>query len=384
MKSSDFGKRNKPKKEKVTVLSTVTNPSEPPSPAADKGKPAYTQDESGLGSFRKPEPSVDEMLGNTKEASKDTNPTEIKTEAKPKKRRGRKSKKEKEVVVTKKGEQQPIVTASKKILNPEEAYWERYNQILKQSEFTKPSRSAPEDTEEIHVGGLRWKCRKKLCDGDTIRSIIDGKEYDLPPEDCFNPPNVVFDLGSYIGGYAIWGVTRWNDCNAIAVEPLPENVTLIKENVEQNGLKEKIVVLQGAVGNGDSIKMEYPDPNGEGGYTHQFIGSASNLEKRDLRIYVPQVTLEQLLYMSDDRFGTSGRQIHCMKLDVEGREYEFFVGSKAEDLQRINWIVGEYHHGDTKEIDDRLLSLGFEKLFNAENRTQTVGLFLYRNKCLNR
>jgi len=253
------------------------------------------------------------------------------------------------------------------------------------------------DLREIGLGSLPYtfNTRAKRCDGDTIRSCF-SEEYKLSNEDDFPDNGVVIDIGGFIGGYTCWAQHKWGSkgCKVLTVEPLPENIGFISQNIERNGWASRVHVIQGAAGFAEQpegvpngmVRIYYPDPakaNEESIFNHQFIGSAANLElARDYFVDVPRISLKYLLSQAKEKFGQD--TIYCLKMDCEGGEYDFMDAADPEDLKKVKWIIGEYHGTKNQKTDEELVAkvkpLGFEILTPPHCADHgTIGLFLYRN-----
>lgn len=152
------------------------------------------------------------------------------------------------------------------------------------------------------------------------------------------------DIGSSIGVIAI-ALARDNpDLQVVAVECVPENVEMLRLNVTQNGLDERIHIVDEAAGApGQSSVSCWSDythvPGTDDGYTYtnRYIGNVFRGQDAEGRTAdVPGVSLGQLL----DRFGIE--EVAICKIDCEGCEWDFF---RSPDLVRIREITGEWHDG---------------------------------------
>lgn len=181
--------------------------------------------------------------------------------------------------------------------------------------------------------------RQDTNDYNTILSILRDDEYLTQHPMRLRPGDTFLDVGAYIG---TWGaLMQYLVPNAfvIAVEPLPENVELIKKNLP---FPERASVLpMAATGKGvKSIKVHYGNET-ESGLHHNFVGT-------------PGGTLRKNTYTSEEKFfeadGITLNQIlanyshvRVMKIDCEGGEYSIFKDATIKTLSKIDYIIGEYH-----------------------------------------
>ncbi|MGH7452617.1 MAG: FkbM family methyltransferase [bacterium] len=94
---------------------------------------------------------------------------------------------------------------------------------------------------------------------------------------------VIIEVGANIGTTSI-PLTLSTNCHILAIEPVPENLSLLRENVMQNGLQDRVTCIQKAISRqpgttqmvlakyrcgGSAIKQEQPNftlPGGQTGY----------------------------------------------------------------------------------------------------------------------
>ncbi len=130
--------------------------------------------------------------------------------------------------------------------------------------------------------------------------------------------NVILDVGANIGTTAI-PFAQQTPCHILAIEPVPENFQLLKKNISQNGLDDRITCVQKAVFNHPAeIEMLLPDLNCGGA----FIKSPKQNGQTRLRVgiretvSVPADTLENIV--AEQSIQTD--QIVFVWCDTEGSE----------------------------------------------------------------
>lgn len=164
-----------------------------------------------------------------------------------------------------------------------------------------------------------------------------GNEYDLPA----GLSGWGLDLGAHIGSVAIGLLIDNPEMRVVAIEAVPDNVDLIRTNLDANGLTERCVLLAGAAWKGKGpISIEYGYTGSETAEVHAYIGSVTPWmdapgEKRSAM--VPRYTLADALK------ATGGQGFAWAKSDCEGCEHYFFRGV---GLRNVGTIAGEWHHRD--------------------------------------
>lgn len=229
---------------------------------------------------------------------------------------------------------------------------------------------------KLEHGGLNFMVRIGTNDADVVRCI--EQEYRLPDDSQYEPGSVSLDIGAHIGAYSIWACQHYEGLKVLAVEPLPENARLARINRDLNGLKDRIIVLEGSVGS--AIKLQqtiyYVDPNDEQGEIHHFIGNACGTYKRGVKqVDVPIFSLCTLLYNVYEQFKTN--KIWCVKIDCEGSEGPFLDESYQLALKSVKWFVGEYHHG-FESVGVPLEKAGFINRTHTK-KGDTLGNFCFEN-----
>ncbi len=157
------------------------------------------------------------------------------------------------------------------------------------------------------------------------------------------------DCGANIGWYSV--VAAMLGANVIAFEPMPTNAALLRENITRNGLAERVVVHEVALGSVSSEAiLELSDTN-QG--DHRLVtNDHKHAEKKTIR--VPVVTLTDAL--RDVRARPT-----VIKLDTQGSEVAILRGGRnlwdrvdPPTLVVEFWPFGLRHCGSTS---DELLEL---------------------------
>lgn len=142
------------------------------------------------------------------------------------------------------------------------------------------------------------------------------------------------DIGAH-AGYVTLAVMLDNPgATAICLEPIPENLDLAAANMEANGVLDRVTLLQGAIGTGETMAVGYDYSGDPYARTNRYVGALSTEAGKHHRdITVPTYTLGGLV----ERAGGS---IAAAKFDCEGCEW---VGLADPAVSDIGIIFGEWH-----------------------------------------
>ena len=181
--------------------------------------------------------------------------------------------------------------------------------------------------------------REDTNDWNTLTASISEDEYQLR---YLELSGHALDIGGYLGSVGISLAIDQPGLTVTIVEPVPDNVDLIRTNVALNGLGERVEVIHGAVGP-KSLKtttIHYGFRGSETATHHAFVGNASLL------------TLDQIgpkncpSLMPHDHFEAKVYPLakllpaDFIKIDCEGGEWTFMADAPTTKIAR--W-VGEMH-----------------------------------------
>ncbi len=142
-----------------------------------------------------------------------------------------------------------------------------------------------------------------------------------------SPPRTIFDLGSNTGATVLYFKLKYPEARIFAFEPDPENIAVLRKNVEW--FKNDVTIFEGAVSGTSVASVDF------------YIGKehwSSSLASRsgsDRRISVEMITIDDAM----KRYGVD--HIDILKFDVEGAEYEIFKNFKRFECAKE--LVGEVH-----------------------------------------
>jgi FkbM family methyltransferase len=198
------------------------------------------------------------------------------------------------------------------------------------------------DVETPHGRPARFKCRDGTSDLATVGAsnrlwgnLVD--EYQIPE----GLTGWGLDVGAHIGSVTVPLLLDNPDLRVVAIEAIPDNVELLSENLNLNGVYDRCTILSGAAWPGaGNIDVEYGYTGSEVAETHAYIGSVTpwlDAPGDKQVVSVPRYSLTDVLKLTD------GQGFAWVKSDCEGCEHLFFRGA---GLRKLGTIVGEWHQRD--------------------------------------
>ncbi len=224
--------------------------------------------------------------------------------------------------------------------------------------------------------------RPNTADENTILATYKEDEYgfvNFKP----GPGDAMIDAGGYVGSTAILYAQLYPEARIFCVEPLPENIDIIKKNIAVNYLEDRITLIQKALWDvsGVSIPIFYSDQSTVGA-VHKFVGSAfPNYHETVSKEYAIAFSISLPYSMEEYNI----KRIRLLKMDIEGAEYEALSGLPESYLAKIQTMVGEYHNispGVEKVPRTLLYNLVCKKFDDRSKGAEvpTWGSFLFERK----
>lgn len=198
---------------------------------------------------------------------------------------------------------------------------------LKKEDFTSPN------------GLVRtFYYRDGTNDRNTIIACFSFDEYKLL--ELYKGEQAFIDLGAHVGGVSLLASTLNPQPKIIAVEPLPENVELIKMNSLENGVDLIIYPMAVHPKSGEKTRVYY------GGGEHDFVGQENLSGSKE---YAAKRRFAEVDTISIEDIIQNNKIESCIiKIDAEGIEENLFKNMTQETLNKIKVLVGEYHNSDPK------------------------------------
>lgn len=181
-----------------------------------------------------------------------------------------------------------------------------------------------------HGNPIHMTYRLETNDWNTLWASLNEDEYDLPA----GLSGTAADIGGYVGSVGIALAIDNPDLRVVIVEPVPPNCDLIRRNIEQNGVADRVALIEGAAGKGgEPVTVWYGYEGTEAAEHHAFVGN-STLAYDDHKM-LPHQTVEYEAVGLADLVPLS-----FLKVDTEGAEWAF-LDSPA--LSEVETIAGEWH-----------------------------------------
>jgi FkbM family methyltransferase len=157
-------------------------------------------------------------------------------------------------------------------------------------------------------------------------------------------PSTYLDLGAHIGAIVVAVLVDNPACRAVAIEPLPENLALLRHNIAENGVADRVTVIEGAIGLDATQRVAYrTPPEPDDGWVHRYVGTPVLDSYDGWSVVTPTHTLSDLVDMLGD-------SIDLAKIDCEGCEW---VALTDPAVARARQWLGEWHSpgGDAATIE---------------------------------
>jgi FkbM family methyltransferase len=144
---------------------------------------------------------------------------------------------------------------------------------------------------------------------------------------------LLIDLGANIGGVTLDWARRARRLRVHAYEPNPPTNGVLRRNVEANGLADRVVVHDDAVGRAAGALELWTN-------VHSMVVTAYGdgpPREGAVRLSVPLIDLNEVLRRA------GGGPVSLLKMDTEGAEADTLEGATPETLAAIRQVVLEYH-----------------------------------------
>lgn len=180
-----------------------------------------------------------------------------------------------------------------------------------------------------------FRYRSDTNDWNTISACTDGDEYGLKGLVIDGP---VVDVGGYLGSFGISAALD-NPVPVWIVEPVPYNAALIRQNVERNGVSDRVTVIEGAAGRGgEQVDVWYGYRGNATAEHHAFVGNSSLAYDHGGELEHDSATYRALGL--GELVDLVGGRIALLKIDCEGGEWTFL---DSPYIGHVDRIVGEAH-----------------------------------------
>ena len=156
---------------------------------------------------------------------------------------------------------------------------------------------------------------------------------------------VAFDLGANIGYVTLQLAERVGSKGRVyAVEPSPENFTILSRNIELNHYSDRVVLYETAISNRNGTSQFY-------------ISKSSNLHGLNPSSHTTQSV--EVVVQTGDKFFSDKPSPNFIKMDIEGAEVEALEGMREtrERAEPPVKILMEVHSMDYSPQHTLLLTI---------------------------
>lgn len=189
----------------------------------------------------------------------------------------------------------------------------------------------------VSIAGLRF--RETFL---PVREIFFQKEYDY----LNVKGKQVVDIGGFNGDSAISFAIR-GARKVYVYEANPVLIPLIKYNLKENGVDQKVEVFKNLVGRnlGKSSNVYIDDQN--------MVSLSKQHIAGKLKIPIQKITLDKIVTKNRIKDGS-------LKMDVEGAEYAIIESASIPTLQSFKQIQVDFHKNGSQKLVKKLSKAGFK------------------------
>jgi len=212
--------------------------------------------------------------------------------------------------------------------------------------------------------------REGTNDSMVIESVMEYDEYQAK-NISYKDGNVFIDLGSHIGTWSVLMGVKNPTFKIYSYEAIPNNYEIIHKNIELNKLNNVMPFLLAVSDRSDEIiKIYHNDESTPFNSQHRFIGSMEG--SSDDYYATPSISLNDIFKNNNiDR-------CRVIKTDCEGCELKAFASLTPDNINKIDYVIGEYHPFGMGMEDFFKLFRNFDSLLPFHgNELQN---FIFKNK----
>jgi FkbM family methyltransferase len=174
---------------------------------------------------------------------------------------------------------------------------------------------------------------------------------DLPPG---GKPLRIIDVGANVGYFGFFAAMRHPGSKVLAVEPMPQNLALMRKYIAANPGQDIVPIQAGAGATSGKLTLFFDKQDA-------FTTSATVLSGTDQKdeLTVDMVSLADLLKQQ------GWQAVDFLKLDCEGSEYDVLYSASDDTLKAIHRMAIETHAGSRPDqnlpaLEKFLREKGFE------------------------
>lgn len=185
------------------------------------------------------------------------------------------------------------------------------------------------------------------------------------------PWDTVVDIGAHKGYFSVYASRHTKNGQVFSFEPNPVNYKLLQKNIRKNMCTNVQTFALGIAGSSGTKTFFISDEN-DGGNSILRDWFVRRSKLRTFR--TKTMTIENIFRKCNIR------QIHFLKVDCEGSEYEIFRGIAQSTLKKIDKISMEYHQVNNFHVEQIITKLKSTHEIRLKGAKQdTIGmLFAWR------
>lgn len=192
------------------------------------------------------------------------------------------------------------------------------------------------------------------CDEAVIKETWVENVYHIVRGDL-DDTGVLIDLGANIGSVSVYAAAL-NDENeqnpdlprvkVIAVEPEPDNLRYLQQNIDDNGVADDVVIYPVAVSQ------------------HQGTGYIVEKQGNSTLEFTPQPKSTKIPVVRLIDVFADNNLSYCdvLKMDIEGAEYSVIAGADLDTLRKVKYITLEFDAATDSAFGQMISKLA--KVFN--------------------
>lgn len=176
---------------------------------------------------------------------------------------------------------------------------------------------------------------------------------------------VIIDAGAHIGMATLYFKKLYPAARVTAIEPLPQNLELLEQNLWENRLDDVTVVKAALAAQAGHTTLHFDVSKDEWFSTASFSPGAWNGQQKTQSVSVTTVTVSQYI----------NETVDLLKLDIEGAEQAVLREAEAS-LPRVKRMLIEFHpiaHQSLTSLLEFLSELNFKITLWKDGREIVAG-----------
>lgn len=185
----------------------------------------------------------------------------------------------------------------------------------------------------------------------------------------------IVDIGAHVGAFTVAVSEKLPQATIICCEPAFDTVSYLSKNLQQNGIMNKVQIINQAVGSRVEKRVLYRSE--EASCEASLFEDLSGIPAHDLDTVVDVIDVASVFAIA--------KNPEIIKLDCEGSEYEIILESDPSIWDSVNCVLIEYHsvigHNWT-ELLARFREFGLDCLWHENGHENGFGTAMLLRKGL--